>query len=249
MESSNSRSRSTGLNRLSAVFVRQAHTPGVYLDGGGLRFQVTRSGGRRWFMRATVKGKARDIALGRAEVVSMAQAREMAISIRKAIAAGLDPSLALRTNRQHHGSMPLSAASQPTFRDAWDVFWGLKAAQVTSEKDRQQWIKMMGRYALAFIGERPVADVRAGEIIDMLRPIWTSKEETARKVLQRVDAVFTSAITREWRERASPCTGVAKELGARRSGSNHFAAMPYAEVPEFVRELRGRQGLSSSRLC
>jgi hypothetical protein len=69
MTTPNPRSRNTGLNRLSAVFVRQARAPGVYLDGGGLRFQVTRSGGRRWFMRATVNGNARDIALGQAEVV------------------------------------------------------------------------------------------------------------------------------------------------------------------------------------
>ena len=45
MTSSKPRSRNTGLNRLSAVFVRQTRAPGVYLDGGGLRFQVTRSGG------------------------------------------------------------------------------------------------------------------------------------------------------------------------------------------------------------
>jgi integrase len=249
MESSNSRSRNTGLNRLSAVFIRQARTPGIHLDGGGLRFQVTRSGGRRWFMRATINGKARDIALGRAELVSMAEAREMAASIRKAIASGLEPSLAMKASRRRDGTKPSGAPNQPTFRNAWDVFWGLKAVQVASEKDRQLWINMMERYALAFIGDRPVADVRAREIIEMLRPIWTSKEETARKVLQRVDAVFTSAITREWRERASPCIGVAKELGTRRASSSHFAAMPYPEVPEFVRELRGRQGLASSRLC
>ncbi len=249
MTSSHPRPRTTGLNRLSAVFVRQARAPGVYLDGGGLRFQVTRSGGRRWFMRAMVNGKSRDIALGRAEVVSMAQAREMAISIRKALAAGLDPSLAVKAPHQHHGATPSGVASQPTFKDAWDVFWRLKAPQLASDKNRLLWINMMERYALDSIGDRPVADIRAGEIIEMLRPIWTSKEETARKVLQRVDAVFTSAITRELRERASPCIGVAKELGARRSASSHFAAMPYVDVPDFVRELRERNGLISSRLC
>ena len=249
MKSSHSGSRNTALNRLSAVFIRQAHTPGVYLDGGGLRFQVTRSGGRRWFMRATVNGRARDFALGRSEVVSMAQAREMATSIRKSIAAGLDPCLAMKVTRQHDASQPSSTTKQPTFRDAWDVFWQLKSPQLANDKNRLLWLNMMERYALAFIGDRPVADIRAGEIIEMLRPIWASKGETARKVLQRVDAVFTSAITREWRERASPCIGVARELGARRTSSNHFAAMPYSEVPAFVRELRERQGLLSSRQC
>ena len=179
----------------------------------------------------------------------MAQAREMATSIRKSIAAGLDPSLVMKVTRQHDASQPSSTTKPPTFRDAWCVFWQLKAQQVANDKSRLLWVNMMERYALAFIGDRPVADIRAGEIIEMLRPIWTSKEETARKVLQRVDAVFTSAITRELRERASPCIGVAKELGARRSASSHFAAMPYADLPVFVRELRERKGLTSSRLC
>ena len=249
MTSSTLRTRITALNRLSAAFVRQANTPGIYLDGGGLRFQVTRSGGRRWFMRAMVNGKPRDIALGRAEMVSMAQARDMAASIRKALAAGLDPVLGAKTTRQRHCATPSVSTSPPTFRDAWNVFWQLKASQLISDRSRLEWASMMQRYVLPLIGDRPVADIRAAEIIEMLRPIWVCKEETARKVLQRVHGVFTSAITREWRERASPCIGVAKELGARRSASSHFAAMPYAEVPEFVRELRGRQGLSSSRLC
>jgi integrase len=200
-------------------------------------------------MRAMANGKVRHIALGLAELVSMAQARDKAASIRKAIAAGIDPVLVVKTPRQRDSATPSCATSRPTFRDAWDVFWQLKASQLVSDRSRLEWVSMMQRYVLHLIGDRPVADIRAGEIIDMLRPIWTSKAETARKVLQRVDAVFTSAITRELRERASPCIGVAKELGARRTGSNHFAAMPYAEVAEFVRELRGRQGLSSSRLC
>ena len=62
----------------------------------------------------------------------------------------------------------------------------------------------MSSYVLPHIGKRPIADVKPGEIITLLTPIWRTKEETARRVLQRVDAVFVSAITREIRERASP---------------------------------------------
>ena len=81
----------------------------------------------------------------------------------------------------------------------------------------------------------------------MLKPIWHTKEETARRVLQRVNAVFTSAITRELREKANPCTGVVRELGKRRRSQTHLAALPYAEVPSFVRDLRERQGPLASR--
>lgn len=241
--------RNTGLNRLSAVFVRQAKAPGIYLDGGGLRFQVTRSGGRRWFMRVTVAGKPRDLALGTADNLSMGEAREIAAAIRKAVGAGRDPSQALQQFRERAHPPSVAETRQPTFRDAWVEFWSLKSPQVASDKNRRLWVSMMESHALGHLGDLPVADIRASDIIEAMRPIWTSKPETARKVLQRIDAVFTTAITREWRERASPCIGVARELGRRRTESRHFAAMPYAEVSDFMHQLRRRGGLPSSRLC
>ena len=88
----------------------------------------------------------------------------------------------------------------------------------------------MDTYVLPHIGQRPIADIKPGEIIDLLKPIWNTKEETARRVLQRIDAVFVSAITRELRDKASPCTGVARELGQKRRDKIHHAALPYSEV-------------------
>ena len=189
--------RNTGLNRLSAVFVRQARTPGIFLDGGGLRFQVTKSGGRRWFMRVTVAGKPRDVALGTADNVSMGEAREIAAAIRKAVGAGRDPSQALQQFRERAHPPSVAEIRQPTFRDAWVEFWSLKAPQVMSNKNRQLWVSMMESYALGHLGDLPVAGIRASDIIEVMRPIWTSKPETARKALQRIDAVFPTAITRE----------------------------------------------------
>lgn len=249
MSSSSPRTRDTSLNRLSALFVKQARTPGIYLDGGGLRFQVTRSGGKRWFMRVTVGCQARDIALGRAETVSLAEAREMAAAVRKAIVEGRDPARAIDLTGARDVPSNRGHDNPPSFRDAWEAFWALKAPQLKTAKNRLLWANMVERYALTRIGERPVADIRPAEIIEMLRPIWATKAETGRKVLQRVDAVFQSAITREWRERASPCIGVAKELGIRRAGATHFASMHYLDVPDFLQSLRSRGGLLSSRLC
>ena len=47
----------------------------------------------------------------------------------------------------------------------------------------------MERFVFPKIGARPVGEERAGEIVDRLRPIWDTKAETARRVLQRVTAV------------------------------------------------------------
>jgi integrase len=129
------------------------------------------------------------------------------------------------------------------------MYWSVKEPQLSNGKHRDQWVMSMKVYVLPYIGKRPVADVRPGEIIDMLKPIWHTKQETARRALQRTNAVFTSAITRELRERANPCTGVARELGSRRNKPVHHAALPFTHVPAFVCELRKRNGQLESRLA
>jgi hypothetical protein len=60
-----------------------------------------------------------------------------------------------------------------------------------------------------------------------LTPIWFAKAETAKRVLQRVEAVFKSAILRGYRQRVSPCVGVKEELGTRHQTPLNYRALPY----------------------
>ena len=71
----------------------------------------------------------------------------------------------------------------------------------------------METYVFPKIGDKPVADVTHADILAILEPIWFEKPETAKRVLQRMEVVFKSAILRGQREKASPCIGIAQELG------------------------------------
>ncbi len=238
------------LHCLSAPFVRTCRTPGVYTDGGGLRLRILPCGSRSWIMRITIFGERRDISLGPLSRVSLAAAREGAAEIRAAVAEGRNPVAdrrAQKAAKAHARSIVVDAP--PTFAECWRAFWRTKEPQLSNGKHRDQWVATMDTYVLPQIGARPIADIKPGEIIELLRPLWQAKEETARRVLQRVDAVFVSAITRELRDKASPCTGVARELGPRQRDRVHHAALPYGEVGTFLRDLRQRQGLPASRLA
>jgi integrase len=201
-------------------------------------------------MRITIFGERRDISLGPLSRVSLAAAREGAAEIRAAVAEGRNPVADRRAKRiaKAHARSTVVDAS-PTFAECWRAFWRTKEPQLSNGKHRDQWVATMDTYVLPQIGARPIADIRPGEIIELLRPLWQAKEETARRVLQRVDAVFVSAITRELRDKASPCTGVARELGPRQRDRVHHAALPYGEVGAFLRELRQRRGPHASRLA
>ena len=78
-----------------------------------------------------------------------------------------------------------------------------------------------------------------------------SKPETAKRVLQRIEAVFKSAILRGSREKASPCVGVADHLGTRHREQKHHAALPWQELPDFVAMLQqpSRNGWPTTRLA
>jgi len=76
---------------LTAVQVRQVKRPGRHADGNGLYLVVEHSGATRWVLRTVVRGRRRDIGLGSARLVSLADARETAVIYRKTARAGGDP--------------------------------------------------------------------------------------------------------------------------------------------------------------
>ena len=99
----------------------------------------------------------------------------------------------------------------------------------------------MEAHALPVFGHKPVSEVKSGDILDAVAPLWHSKPETARRTLQRIEAVIKFAIVKGLREKASPCIGVAEVLGRHRRDLDqpkHFASLPWQEVPEFLRALR-----------
>ena len=68
-------------------------------------------------------------------------------------------------------------------------------------------------YVYPKIGDLPVSDVTHADVLGILGPIWFDKAETARRVLQRMELVFKSAIVLGQREKASPCVGIRQTLG------------------------------------
>jgi integrase len=135
-----------------------------------------------------------------------------------------------------------------SFTQAFEDFFAIRKQHLSNGKHVQQWQNTMRDYVFLTIGKRPVADITAGEVIDVLKPIWFSKPETAGRVLQRVKATFDSAILRGTREKANPCIGVAQELGSLRRTVHHHPALPWRAVPAFVQTLRKSAASEATRL-
>ena len=232
-------------NRLSQLELTNAAV-GMHADGGGLYLQVTKTAcgrlNKSWLYRYAVAGRERQMGLGSLSDVKLSVARQKAAQCRQQRLDGIDP-IEARDN-----ALRKTEVSGITFRRAFETFFATKRKSLSNAKHAEQWRSTMETYVFPRIGDRPVADVEAREMLEVLTPIWFAKAETARRVLQRMEAVFKSAILRGYRERVSPCVGLKEELGTRRhKGANH-RALEYRRIPEFLTSLRLGQMLLSNQV-
>jgi integrase len=211
---------------LTAVKVRNA-PPGRHADGNGLYLHVEDSGAKRWVLRIVIRGKRCELGLGGLSIVSLSEAREEAILLRRIARKGGDP---LKERRQERRIIP-------TFEEAAHLVHESHSATFRNAKHKAQWISTLQSYVFPFFGSRPVDQVGSGDVLAALSPIWVDKPETARRVKQRIRTVMDWCKASGYRL-DNPAEGITKALPKHKTHKEHFAALPYAEVPEFLVSLR-----------
>ena len=82
-----------GIKKLTARFVETINEPGKYYDGNGLFLRIYPAGSRNWVQRVTIRGKRKELGLGNANLISLADIRETAIDNLRSIKNGNDPTL------------------------------------------------------------------------------------------------------------------------------------------------------------
>jgi integrase len=215
--------------RLTARKVETAK-PGKYSDGGNLYLIVSPTGSRKWVLRFTWRGKAREMGLGTPATVCLADAREKAADARRMVARGLDPI----HERKRTGGVP-------TFGEMADQVCEALSAGFRNEKHKAQWKMTLETYAAQLRG-RPVDTITTDDVLAVLKPIWTTKAETASRVRGRIEKVLDAAKAKGFREGENPARwrGHLDHLLPKRPKltRGHHAAMPYEEVATFVGRLR-----------
>ena len=210
--------------------------PGRHADGGGLYLEVGATGSASWLVRMQKAGKRRDFGLGSADKLTLAKAREARDLVRGQFEAGLDPVAERR-----------KADGIPTFRVAAATVHKAQKTAWSEGKHGDQWIRSLELYAFPRIGDVPVNKIDRHEILDVLLPIWVEKNETARRVRQRIGSILDWAFVKGFRETEAPMRALSRGLPRINAERGHFEAMPYADVPGFVARLR--KGDSMGRLA
>ncbi|MGJ5036719.1 tyrosine-type recombinase/integrase [Bradyrhizobium sp. HKCCYLRH3059] len=212
---------------LTALKIRSLKKPGRYADGNGLYLKVTESGAKRWELRTVVRGKRCDIGLGGLKLVSLAEAREQAEKYRKIARDDGDPIAEKRRAKR----------VVPTFTEAAESVHKDHTKAWKNAKHSDQWINTLSTYAFPVFGDRKVDQVQTPDILKALTPVWLAKPETARRVRQRIKTVLDWAKAAGFRSGDNPVDDINRALPRQPDRKGHFAALPYADVPAFIRKL------------
>ena len=225
---------------------RQVKTAGPGMHGvsgpKGLHINVQSSGASRsWILRVQRNSKRYDLGLGPFPEVTLVEAREKAMARRREILAGV-PALAHR-----------QAPRGMTFREAAEACLAVKAPDWKNAKHRQQWANTLAEYVLPLIGDRDVKSIETADVLAVLRPIWTTKHETARRLRQRIEIVLGHATAAGARSGLNPARWddnlaalLPRMAKARRV--KHHAALPWADAAEFMAELQKQEGSAARAL-
>jgi hypothetical protein len=227
---------------LTALKVTRLRQPGMYPDGGGLFLQVTKNG-RSWVYRYMNAGQSREMGLGSAATISLADARKRRDDAKRQRDLGIDP---IEQRRNERAKAFLDAARAMTFREAASAYIDTHKAAWRNAKHRAQWTSTLEAYAYPIFGKASVQSVDTTLVLKALEPIWAVKPETASRVRGRVEVILDWAKVRGFREGENPARWrghLAMILPPRSKVRKvvHHTSLPYREIGAFMADLRARE--------
>ena len=236
---------------LTVKRVARLTKPGRYRDGAvrGLYLQVMSASNRSWLLRYALHGQERWLGLGSVETFSLAEARQRAHAARQLLADKIDP---LTVRRSERAERSVAAARHKTFRVVAEQYDAAHGAG-WSKKYRANFLASLQRYVYPTIGDLPVSAIDEALVLQVLQPIWHTRTVTAKRLRRGVAAVMDYAAASGYRIGENPARwrGHLQHLlpsPEKIVTVQHFAALPYAELPEFMSELRAVPGSAARAL-
>jgi integrase len=243
-----------------AKLVRRGE-PGRHFDGQGLYLVIENRRNANWGRRYELNHKAHQIGLGSAFAFTLAEARERNRRISQLLADGIDP---LAQKRQQRAVQAAAAAKVMTFKEAAQAYVEAHQGKWRSAVHGRQWINTLATYTYPIIGALDVAVIDTPAVLRVLEQrvpalagypagqFWTARSVTADRVRSRLELILSWAAGRGYRSKENPARwGDLKHIlpaPTKVARINHHAAVPYAELPQLMAELRQREGVAVKAL-
>jgi integrase len=200
-------------------------------DERGLFLLVTPTGSRWWRFKYYILGKERGMSLGVYPDVTLKDARERRDQLRRTVAQKVDPAL------QRQAEKIAQANTLRAVAEEWFRLQEKKLCAGTLQKAR----RMMDASIYPRLGPRPIAEIKAPELLGVLRLIEDrGTNETAHRAKQRVSQILRYAIAtgRAERDITLDLRGALAPVVSR----NHPAIVEPTRIGALLRAIDGYDG-------
>ena len=244
---------------LSATAVSKLSGDGQYCVGGvsGLYLQI-RGKGRSWMFITKVKGARGVMGLGSYREVTLLEAREAALELRRQIRNGRNP---FQERREAKEAVIIKSVKTKTFQECAEDYM-LINREGWSKSNANQWSRVFKKYAYPIIGSLPVSKIDTDLVLSVLQqPVtadgvsgifWNTYTKTASELRGRIEVVLQYAKVRGFREGENPAEW--KTLKFTLPHKNKIAkvvnhpALPFTQIGAFMSELRKVEGTTARAL-
>ena len=224
------------MGKLTARRVETLKLAGRHSDGGNLYLNIAKGGSKSWVLLYRYNANRKEMGLGSAGEVTLAEARKRALEANRLLGNGKDPLAEKQVERR-------SLAAQTTFGVFADDYLKLHIGKFKNARHQQQWKKALSDYC-APLRSVPIGEIDTEAVLKVLRPMWQRVPETASRTRGRIEAILDAARAQGFYKGENPARwkGHLKAVlpARQRLTRGHHAALPYDDLPAFVAELRGQ---------
>lgn len=203
-------------------------------DGSGLYLHVSEGGGKWWRFKYRFSGKQKLLSLGTYPEISLLDARKRRDEARSQIAHGIDPGAVRKAQKQ--------ASIQET--ETFEVIareWHSKFTPTWKPRHVEGLITRLQRDVFPYIGARPIKDIKAPELLTVLRRIESRGAlETAHRARSICGQIYRYAVATGRAER-NPAVDLIGALPPVKT-INRAAITEPAKVAKLLRAIEGYQG-------
>jgi integrase len=240
--------------KLTAKKVAKLRTvAGRHSDGQNLYLEVKPSRTPQWVYKYEIAGLSRYIYFGSINVLTLSEARNRARVFAQQRADGLDP-------REERLKAKVARAAQvanaKTFQQVAEDFFRSHSSRWKNPKHVAQFLSTMRDYVYPVIGKKAVTLIDVQDVLRVLEQklgkttFWLARHETASRTRARIEKVLGFATVRGLRSGDNPARwqGFLSTQLTRNRRHRPQPALPHAEIPAFMADLRGRAGIAARAL-
>ena len=212
-------------------------------DGEGLYLWVTPSGGKLWRWGYRFESKEKLMSFGKYPDVSLAQARERHKEARRLLASKIDPMAQRKADKTVERT-----ASENSFANVaarWLKHWSVGK----SSRHVLQVTRRMDADILPRLGTRPIAEIKAPEVVEMVISIQTrGARDIAKRALETVGQIFGYGIAHGYAE-YNPAKQFKPSVILQAVPKTNYARIDAKELSTLLKRIEIYQGTPATRLA